>query len=68
VKTAAVVPALPSTTLASEIDRVGSGSSLTIVARPWPSATTALTTLVTLAKNVSVDSLSASPLTCTVKV
>ncbi|MCY1524798.1 hypothetical protein D9M68_597490 [compost metagenome] len=68
VKTALVVPLLPSTTVTSLMDRLGNGSSLTMVPCPWASATMALTTLVTLTKKVSLGSLSASPLTCTVKV
>ena len=68
VKTALTVPALPSVTVTSLIARLGSGSSLTMVPTPWPSTTTALTTLVTLTKKVSLGSLSRSPLTSTVKV
>ena len=66
--TALIVPALPSTTVTSLIDSEGSGSSLTMVPTPWPSATMALITLVTLTKKVSDGSLSVSPLTSTVKV
>ena len=66
--TALTVPALPSITVASLIDSDGSGSSLTMVPTPWPSTTTALVTLVTLTKKVSLGSLSVSPLTSTVKV
>ncbi|HBD19049.1 MAG TPA: hypothetical protein DC063_02405 [Arenimonas sp.] len=68
VNTALLLPALPSAGLTSLMDSDGSGSSLTIVPTPWPSTTTAFTTLVTLTKKVSLGSLSASPLTCAVKV
>ena len=50
------------------IERVGSGSSLMIVPTPWPTAMTALVGLERLTRNVSLASLSRSPLTRTVRV
>lgn len=61
-------PLFPSTIDTSDVEIAGSGSSLVIVPTPCPSMTTALTTLVTFAKNVSLASFSVSPLTVTVKL
>ena len=65
---AVVVPALPSVTVTSSIDRVGGASSSVIVPAPWPSAIVALAGLDRSTENVSLASSSRSPLTATVNV
>ena len=66
VKVAVTVPVLPSVTVTSLIESVGSGSSSVMVPTPWPSAIVALIGLVRLTKKVSLASSSRSPLTRTV--
>ncbi|MNU93265.1 hypothetical protein D3C71_832040 [compost metagenome] len=68
VNVAVTVPALPSVTVVSLMDSEGTASSLTIVPVPWPSATVAPVTLLTLTRKVSLGSCNVSPLTSTVKV
>ena len=67
-KVALTVPALPSVTVTSSIESVGSGSSSVIVPTPWPSAIVAFVGFERLTKNVSFASSSRSPLTSTVTV
>ena len=63
-----VVPLLPSASVTSLIVRFAAASSLLIVPVPWPVVMLALTTLVTLTKNVSAASGVMSPSTSTVNV
>ncbi len=67
-KTALVVPASPSVTVASPIDTVGSVSSSVIVPTPCASAIVAFEGRLRLTKKLSVASSSRSPLTMTVTV
>ena len=68
VKTAVVVPVLPSVTVTLLIDRVSTPSSFTIVPRPWPSRIVALPGLDRFTTNVSSGSTVVSPMTGTVIV
>ena len=65
VNVAVVVPALPSATDTSPIDRVGAGSSSVMVAWPEPSAIVALAGLDRATVKVSLFSSIASPFTVT---
>jgi hypothetical protein len=66
VKVAFTVPALPSVTVTSLMEILGSSSRMVPI--PWPSAITALVALLRLTKKVSFGSPRRSPLTSTVIV
>jgi len=68
VNTAFVVPAFPSLTVASPIDRAGGPSSSTMVPTPRASEIVALTGAERFTKNVSLFSSVASSSTATVTV
>ena len=67
-KSSFTVPALPSSTAASEMAMAGGGSSSVIVPTPWASAMVAADGLVRSTVKVSLFSSSASPSTPTLTV
>ncbi len=67
VKTAFVVPELPSLTVTSPIDRAGK-SSLVMVPRPWGSARVAPLPPLRVTVKVSSFSMAVSPVTLTARV
>ena len=65
-KFAATVPELPSVTVTSPTETLGSASSFVIVPTPWLSPSVPWTAFVRLTRKVSVSSFSVSPFTSTV--
>ncbi len=65
VNTASTVPESPSTTVTSSIERLGGGSSSSIVPVPCPTAIVAFVGLDSSTVNVSSNSSSTSPSTAT---